>query len=64
MYYYWGSGHYWRSSELFDAWTIVAAGVAIALMHGVWRLWRGMRLDAFERTIRSLRQKPTQPALE
>ena len=65
MYYYWGgTGEYWRSTELFDAWTIVAVLVAVAMLHGVWRLWRGMRLDPFERSIRALRQRPADRSIE
>ena len=51
----------WHETHLlsaFNAWTAVAIVILAVMLHGVWRLWRGMRLDAFERGLRQLREQP------
>ena len=52
MYYTWHVKSNWTT------WDSVAVAIAAVTFYGVWRLWRGMRLDAFERSMRTLRQQP------
>ncbi|MCA9177564.1 MAG: hypothetical protein KDB14_23925 [Planctomycetales bacterium] len=56
MYYY----YYDRdvAQDVWNPWLAVALIVVAVCLHGVWRLWRGMRLDAFERGLRELRREP------
>jgi hypothetical protein len=45
-------------TRAFDPWTAASLVVLAAMLHGVWRLWRGMRIDAFQRDLRTMRQQP------
>ncbi|MCA9179519.1 MAG: hypothetical protein KDB14_33920 [Planctomycetales bacterium] len=53
-YHYWFYDHQYAYNT-WDAWLAVALVVVAVALHGVWRLWRGMRLDNFERSVRALR---------
>lgn len=46
-----------QAVSAFDVGTGVALVILAVMLHGVWRLWRGMRRDAFELGLQALRHR-------
>ena len=57
-YYYYGYGWYDHVVDVWDTQLAVAVVIFGVMLFCVWRLWRGMQLDDFEKNLRTLRQQP------